>query len=88
MLNVLSPWIAVEGHCATRVYAGTDPDVIANRVAFIEKTPRVRVNPFTAVDDFLNWSGGPKGCGEECGNYTPSREWCDQELVKMGYILT
>ena len=38
----LSPWID-EDHCSMRVVAGTDPKIAANRIAFIEKTPRVRI---------------------------------------------
>lgn len=43
----LSPWIALTGefekHCCTRVIEGTDPNIIKNRIAFIEKTPRIRI---------------------------------------------
>lgn len=60
----VSPWIIEDGYCAMRVLEGTDPSVIANRVAFIEKTPRVRVAPFTNNEyDFRNWKQGPKGSG-------------------------
>lgn len=37
----LSKWIDVDGYCATRVIYGTDPQKEENRVAFIEKTPRI-----------------------------------------------
>ncbi len=93
----LSPWIVVDGYCATRIIEGTDFEKIENRVAFIEKTPRVRVSEFTTQDDWKNWSQGPKGSGgasdedhEALGQYgfdSKSREWCDSELIKMGYIL-
>lgn len=81
----LGPWIN-EDHCSMRCIEGTDPEVIANRVAFIEKTPRVRVA--RAVDPFEDWKGwheGEKGCGHECGQYAPSREWCDEQLKLLGY---
>jgi|APSaa5957512535_1039671.scaffolds.fasta_scaffold06771_6 hypothetical protein len=42
--KLLSGWIIIDSYCATRVLLGTDPAVVANRVAFIEKTPRVRVS--------------------------------------------
>ena len=93
----LSPWISPDGYCAMRVILGSDPKVIANRVAFIEKTPRVRVRPFTtSLHDSNNWEPGPKGEGgagdhellEQYGFYRPSREWCDERLVEMGYELT
>lgn len=83
----LSPWIDIE-HCSTRVYEGTDPAEVANRVAFIEKTPRVRVSTFAdACEDWRGWCEGPKGCGEECGQYQPSRAWCDAQLRLLGYVL-
>ncbi len=92
----LSPWIIIDGYCATRVIEGTDSNVIANRIAFIEKTPRVRTGPFPEKrdDDWRNWKEGPKGSGGgepavdlTYGFYPPSRRWCDAELVKMGYQL-
>ena len=84
----VSPWIVVQGYCATRVIEGTDPSRVENRVAFIEKSPRILVNG--------NWIYGPKGCGghdghiaknELYGFYPPSRKWCDEMLVKHGAIL-
>lgn len=92
----LSPWIIVEGYCATRVPVGTDPNLIENRVAFIEKTPRVRIANYEGnfLDDWKNWAQGPKGSGGgdpekdlTYGFYPPSRQWCDEELKKMGYEL-
>lgn len=83
----LSPW-TMELHCSFRYVLETDPNVVANRVAYIEKTPRVRVRPFTEQDDFLNWQQGPKGSGDEYGLYQPSRDWCDNRLIQLGYELT
>jgi len=89
-----SPWIAVNGYCATRVIAGSDPSNIANRVAFIEKTPRVRFRSFTERDDFGNWLEGDKGPGggdpAKDGTYgfcAESRQWCDNQLILLGYKL-
>lgn len=91
----LSPWIVVDDYCATRVIKGTNPEEVANRVAFIEKTPRVRNASFTTWDEEQGkWPQGPKGSGgsepEKNGYYgfdEESREWCDKELKKLGYIL-
>jgi hypothetical protein len=85
---VLTGWINEE-HCSMRCVAETDPSVLANRVAFIEKTPRVRVAPFNkdCEYDWKNWKEGPKGTAPEYGRYQPSRDWCDQQLLEMGYIL-
>lgn len=83
----LGPWIN-EDHCSMRCIEGTNPEIIANRVAFIEKTPRVRVaRAESEFDDWKGWHEGPKGCGQECGRYAPSREWCDEQLKLLGYEL-
>ena len=85
----LSPWLVVDEYCATRVIEGTDPSIVGNRVAFIEKTPRVLING--------TWLGGPKGSGgaggedprkELYGFYPPSRKWADDLLLAAGAILT
>jgi len=61
--KLLSPWIIEDGYCAVRIIDGGSQDVLADRIAFIEKTPRVRVSPFTAEEDCKNWECGPKGDG-------------------------
>lgn len=81
----LTDWIIIDEYCATRVLEGTDSNKVENRVAFIEKTPRVRVAPFTDVDDFKNWKCGYKG--SKYGMDEDSRKWCDTELLKLGYEL-
>lgn len=77
----LSGWIVILGYCAMRVRFGTDPSVVANRVCFIEKTPRVRVpgpgrwlGCEAAGSDAQGWwIYGPKGRG--CtGDETPEQE--------------
>lgn len=99
---VLSEWTPVpnddgsEPHCCMRYLLGTDQTVVANRIAFIEKTPRIRVG--TGPVEQLNWEQGPKGSGcsgdqsaekeQRYGFYPPSREWCDQRLKELGYWLT
>ena len=82
-------------HCCMRIIEGGDSENIADRVAFIEKTPRVRFKPYTEVDDYKNWREGDKGRGGNLefdgktiyGYYQPSRDWCDEELKKLGYEL-
>jgi hypothetical protein len=92
----LSAWMPVDGgHCCTRVIDGSDPELICNRVAFIEKTARVRIAPFTDQnEDWKNWQSGPKGRGggdpeqDETYGFDPSsREWCDSMLLALGYEL-
>jgi len=96
----LSPWTVTDDYCAMRYVEGTDPEKVENRVAFIEKTPRIRTGAYDHSkcwsEDWVNWTQGPKGSGgpdghipenELYGFYPPSREWCDEELVKLGYIL-
>lgn len=80
---VVAGWKTVEGYCATRV------TLDGVRVAFIEKTPRVR-DPDTG-----EWIQGPKGTGgsgdnEENGYYgynERSRNWCDEKLREFDYNL-
>jgi hypothetical protein len=96
----VSDWIVVDGHCATRIIEGGDVDNVADRVAFIEKTPRFRVGVMGLEDDWKdcnNWEYGPKGDGgswdenhEKLGQYgfdPDSREWCDNRLKELGYEL-
>lgn len=94
----LSDWIVVDDCCAMRIIKASDPAVIANRIAFIEKTPRIRIRPFSKSEyhEQNNWRQGEKGMGGSDGNipenglygfYQPSRDWCDEQLLKMGYEL-
>ncbi len=99
--NTLSPWIVdPDGQSAYRVKHGEDPSIVKNRIAFIEKTPRVRLssnrfaletspdgNGGCSVQNKDAWYYGPKGSSPEYGNYLPSREWCDQFLHLIGYDL-
>jgi hypothetical protein len=87
--QAVTEWMDVPGaeHCSMRCIIGSDPEDVAGRVAFIEKTPRVRIAPFAEQNDHRNWHQGPKGSAPEYGKYEPSREWCDQELQRMGYVL-
>lgn len=90
----VSDWIR-EDHCVFRVIEESDPNEIKNRVAFIEKTPRVRIAEFTEENDGMNWKSGPKGVGgsgdaEEkqiYGFYPYSRQWCNEQLKIMGYLV-
>lgn len=85
---LLTDWIPAPeaSYCYMRCINGTDINDIANRVAFIEKTTRIRVSPFTNLrDDSNNWKQGPKGT-TEYGEYQPSRDWCDEKLKELGYI--
>lgn len=97
---ILSPWTVDYDYCALRFILDTDKKVDTNRIAFIEKTPRVKLlkNVYTNDSyDFKNWIQGPKGAGgsdgeipenELYGFYPPSREWCDDVLVLFGFVLT
>lgn len=86
----VSSWVddPEASHCSMRIVVGGDPMKIADRVAFIEKTPRIRTNKFTTHrGDFENWSEGPDGHAPEYGKHEESRDWCDRELVRRGYVL-
>lgn len=84
----VSPWTEVpdtSGKCWMRFIEGTDPGVIANRVAFIERYARVRVCEWTDYEDAKNWFFGPK---EVDGTSQRLRDWCDEHLVELGYSLS
>ena len=78
----LTCWISDPDYpeCFMRIVEGSDPLIIQNRVAFIEKTPRIRISS-------TEWKYGNKGCGQELGSFQPSRDWCDNELLRLGYYL-
>ena len=81
----LSPWMPAtdEEYCSMRIIEGTDPKVEANRVAFIEKTPRVRaLAVYSGDDDWKNWHQGWKG---DDGWHPEAQGWCDTHLVALGY---
>ena len=84
----LSDWMPdpESPYCSMRIIKGGDPLSIRDRVAFIEKTPRVRVQKYTStIRDYDKWEYGPGGCASEYGSYQPSRDWCDARLRAMGY---
>lgn len=102
-MQKLSKWVEDESGCgAYRAFADSDGSMIANRVAFIEKTPRVRIRPYYLGtekhwDDAGNIVAEKRQwpefldwyCGEKgSGPDDPeSREWCDRMLIAMGYTL-
>lgn len=80
-LSIEPKWYVVDDFCACLIKEGGNPNKVKDRVAFIEKTPRILINE--------EWLCGPKGCGGsieeegECiyGFYPKSREWCVQEIL-------
>jgi hypothetical protein len=82
----VGPWQVVDGFCTARVIEGGDPDKIADRVAFIEKTPRIRIREAVQFGsdypDFLNWAEGPRGLGPDDPE---PQQWCDDMLKLLGY---
>lgn len=87
-------WHDVEGaSCLVRRYG--NPENLADRVAFIEKSPRVRIRHMDKRDsryggmdrtlspeqtDWLNWTSGNKGSGPDDPQ---SRKWCEDMLTLM-----
>lgn len=80
--RVLMQWHIIDECCACLVFENGDPAVVEDRVAFIEKTPRVLVNG--------EWIQGPKGEGgsfhEEgysiYGFSKDSRKWCEDRIME------
>ncbi len=91
--RILTHWIDLPQGGAMRALAFPESGAsfdLANRVAFIEKTPRVRVEPLdpqagsSSLDDHIHWRSGPKG--SNCLD-PASRAWCDEQLHALGYVL-
>lgn len=94
----VGPWTMTDDGCgAYRALAGKDGNYIPNRVAFVEKTPRVRIrdamfatgqhraDPVTGFNiyDGVNWAQAPfRGDGPDDEE---CREWCDKMLALLGY---
>ena len=82
-LGINPEWIVVDDFCATLIKQDGNVDNIDDRVAFIEKTPRILIDG--------EWVSGPKGQGGSIdedgetiyGFYAPSREWCEEELISQ-----
>jgi hypothetical protein len=99
MNKVLSKWINDE-YCVMRVIAGSDPNDVKNRYAFIEKTARIKIDSneygverirggvsvcSSADHSNLNiWVFGPKGT---CGGDEETKKWCDNMLIALGWRL-
>jgi hypothetical protein len=100
----VSPWIDDEdGLGSMRVILGKDPVQIENRVAFVEKTPRVRIREYylgtekdwddagNIVSETRRWPeflDWAYGTKGDGKNDPESRAWCDRVLVALGYELT
>lgn len=92
-MKTLTPWIDGDG-CAYRLLKGKE-DKACNRIAFIERTPRVKLAAGTysvSIDEtdvaatgaMVNaWVSGPKGGFDD----PESRDWCDKMLILLGYTL-
>lgn len=84
----LGPWTpTTDGFAAYRCLLGKDgANDVAHRVAFIEKTPRVRIRSYSndyGFRDSFNWAERPfKGDGP---NDVESKAWCDSMLKLLGY---
>ena len=100
-MNKISYWVRGD-NCAYRYILGTAQSNPENRVAFIEKTPRVRIR--------AAYLGTRRGTFEDGGEYVErqwedflnwcegykgdgpddkeSRAWCDGMLRALGYKVT
>ena len=87
----LSDWTVYDDYCLVRYKKGTDIEDRNNRMAFIEKTPRVRCeNIIVENEDFGEqhyWIYGNKGesYSEIEGEDIESCMWCDKMLELMGW---
>lgn len=91
-MKKLTPWISGDG-CAYRLLSGAE-DKPYNRIAFIERTPRVKLvagSYSVSIDEtdmaarsanVNGWICGPSGNGPDD---LESRDWCDSMLNLLGY---
>jgi len=87
----LSDWIIIDDYCATRIIKGGQAENIQDRVAFIEKSPRVRVNKNKICMESNHshatsdaWLYGNRG-SSDYGRDEDSRKWCDDMLKLLGW---
>jgi len=91
----LSDWIIIDNFCAIRIIKGGKIENIQDRVAFIEKTPRVRISKdkygvetgkgnSCVCQERDAWLQGFKG-SSDYGRDVDSRKWCDDMLILLGW---
>ena len=99
--ETLSDWIMdKEDYCAMRIYKDGDPEKVSDRVAFIEKTPRVRFDRKSGSEAYVQvngnsvhgsgtnvevWIYGGNHRSSEYGKNEDARKWCDQMLKVLGH---
>lgn len=93
----LSDWIIVDDYCATRIKIGGDPNKVEDRVAFIDKAPRVRISNYCVEEKHEDgwvsckiqkndaWLYAKNRGSSEYGHDKENREWCDQMLMLLGW---
>ena len=74
----LSPWVLVDSYCAMRYKVGEDPNTYGSRVAFVEKTARVRL-----LTEDEQWESVNKS--SEYGLCEESLQACDDKLTELGF---
>lgn len=75
-----------EPACAFLIREGGNPKDYRDRVAFIQKTPRIRIRMATDDNlryDHLNWAEA--GFRGNNSSYPPSRRWCEDALRLFGH---
>ena len=97
--KTISAWTIVDNYCLTRYKLNGDINNVEDRVAFIEKTPRVKTHKIsfhkkgkgeygaTYEPNNVYWISGDKGdsYSELEGEDKSSCEWCDKMLELLGY---
>lgn len=90
----ISPWLEVKDQIdgveyiagMTRILEGGNIARIEDRVAFIEKTPRIRIRSQSRYDthgDYLNWAA--RDWSGKGPTDPESKAWCDEALKVFGY---
>ena len=96
----ISDWVS-DDTCAYRHVVGKDGNLPENRVAMIEKTPRVRIRESYLGIEVVRYDSGDQEITRRwpehldwCSGYkgdgpndAESRAWCDGMLKALGYQL-
>lgn len=99
-MQKITPWIVDAKYgCAYRHIVGADPEDITQRVALIEKSPRVRIRPAWLRVSKSRYEDGCEYIVEHWAEHLDwcygskgdghddeeSRAWCDAMLKALGY---
>lgn len=78
----LTNWIELD-HSSVRCFIGTDFEKPQNWVACVADGPKIRITPYDPSNPLAEGWAWKKPDGDLA--FQESKEWCDSQLVEMGY---